>query len=287
MIVLFSVGCGTSEQGTREKETAKQSTAEQSTVEETTKETTARRETTESTTPFEFRVGRTPMDEEDDEDSPEDVLALQYEYINRGDYERAYSLFAERSQREVSLARYRKFFEDNAPYSVTDYSFSPAEIEGDSASVDAAFTVTSASGVERLERTQEFVREDGDWRVVMRPEQIAAFTATGDEVETEPESEAEPEAQLEPTPQPKAKSKSQPKAKSPAPPPAPTSTSGSGAPLPGGDCPSEAPIKGNVSSSGELIYHVPGGGYYDVTNAEECFPSESDAQNAGYRASKR
>jgi hypothetical protein len=174
VMVLFGVGCGTAEQGIKDKETA-----EQSTEEETTKETTAPRETTESTTPFEFEVGRTPMDEEEG-DSPEDVLALQYEYINRGDYDRAYSLFARQSRREVSLEQYRAFFEANAPYSVTNYSFSPAQVQGDSASVDATFTITSASGVERLERTQEFVREGEDWRVVMRPEQIAAFTATDD-----------------------------------------------------------------------------------------------------------
>src|ERR687896_27912 len=98
------------------------------------------------------------------EQSPEDVLALQYEYINNGDFEEAYALFAEQSRREVSLAQYRAFFEDNAPYSVTDYSFSPERVRGDSASVDAEFTVTSASGIERLERTQEVVCERGGWR---------------------------------------------------------------------------------------------------------------------------
>ncbi len=108
-------------------------------------------------------------------DSPEDTLALQYEHINGGNFESAYSLFAQQSQQEVSLEQYRAFFESNAPYSVTDYSFSPAQVRGNSASVDAAFTTTSASGVERLERTQEFVRENGNWRVVMRPEQVAIF----------------------------------------------------------------------------------------------------------------
>jgi hypothetical protein len=84
------------------------------------------------------------------------------------------------------------FFEAN-PYSVSDYSFSPAEIRGDSASVDVAFTVTSASGVERLQRTQEFVREGGDWRVVMRPEQLAAFTATDNSAEEDSVSAGAPE----------------------------------------------------------------------------------------------
>lgn len=56
------------------------------------------------------------------------------------------------------------------------------------------------------------------------------------------------------------------------------------APYSSGECPSWAPIKGNGNSG---IYHVPGGAYYDVTNAEECFATESAARNAGYRASKR
>lgn len=47
------------------------------------------------------------------------------------------------------------------------------------------------------------------------------------------------------------------------------------------------PVKGNHSSSGEWIYHVPGGAFYDVTDPEECFATPEDAVAAGYRASKR
>ncbi len=46
-------------------------------------------------------------------------------------------------------------------------------------------------------------------------------------------------------------------------------------------------IKGNISSSGEKIYHVPGGAFYDKTIAEEYFDTEAEAQEAGYRRSKR
>ena len=51
-------------------------------------------------------------------------------------------------------------------------------------------------------------------------------------------------------------------------------------------------IKGNISSSKEKIYHVPGGAYYDVTKidpskGERWFCSETEAINAGWRASKR
>lgn len=46
-------------------------------------------------------------------------------------------------------------------------------------------------------------------------------------------------------------------------------------------------IKGNISSRGDKIYHMPGQQYYDVTKPEEMFCSEEEAQNAGYRKSKR
>ena len=46
-------------------------------------------------------------------------------------------------------------------------------------------------------------------------------------------------------------------------------------------------IKGNISSSGEKIYHVPGGHFYDVTKPEQIFCSKAQAQAVGYRASKR
>lgn len=52
---------------------------------------------------------------------------------------------------------------------------------------------------------------------------------------------------------------------------------------PGGICPNGFPVKGNEYSG---IYHVPGGQYYDATNARHCFATEQDAINAGYRKSK-
>lgn len=46
-------------------------------------------------------------------------------------------------------------------------------------------------------------------------------------------------------------------------------------------------IKGNISSSGEKIYHMPGGAYYDRTVPEAWFKTESEAKAAGYRPSSR
>lgn len=51
---------------------------------------------------------------------------------------------------------------------------------------------------------------------------------------------------------------------------------------------SDPKIKGNLTTyNGEKIYHVPGGQFYDVTDAEEWFCSEEEAEAAGYRKSKR
>ncbi|WJH36831.1 thermonuclease family protein [Paenibacillus sp. CC-CFT747] len=46
-------------------------------------------------------------------------------------------------------------------------------------------------------------------------------------------------------------------------------------------------IKGNLSSSGEKIYHVPGGQSYEKTDAEQMFCTKEEAEKAGFRASKR
>jgi micrococcal nuclease len=69
-----------------------------------------------------------------------------------------------------------------------------------------------------------------------------------------------------------------------------TSQTGAGSNVGGGvppmsedSCPPGYPIKANGDSG---IYHVPGGAYYNVTNPEECFATEADAQAAGYRASQ-
>lgn len=69
--------------------------------------------------------------------------------------------------------------------------------------------------------------------------------------------------------------------------PAATPAPGGSAPPAGRDCPSTHPIKGNINSQGEKIYHVPGGQFYTVTIPEVCFRTEADAQAAGYRRSQR
>lgn len=56
--------------------------------------------------------------------------------------------------------------------------------------------------------------------------------------------------------------------------------------------PGRCVIKGNISSEGERIYHVPGGQFYEVTKidtskGERWFCTESQARDAGWRPSQR
>ena len=51
--------------------------------------------------------------------------------------------------------------------------------------------------------------------------------------------------------------------------------------------PPKAQIKGNRNARGELIYHVPGGQYYNRVKGQEIFHTEEEAQQAGYRRSLR
>lgn len=66
---------------------------------------------------------------------------------------------------------------------------------------------------------------------------------------------------------------------------------GSGCLAPPPAAPGSCDIKGNISSSGEKIYHVPGQRYYEVTKIDEAkgerwFCSEADAVAAGWRKAK-
>jgi len=170
VVAMLLAGCGSNEvdntKETKERGSAKEETrlvthivtveepAPSKTPNEQDKvlEPTPPKTPAEQDTDVELTPPKTPTKQaaRQEEGSPEDVLALQYEYINTGDFEQAHSLFAQQSRREVSLGQYRAFFEANAPYSVTDYSFSSVRMQGNSASVDAAFTVNSAGGIEQL-----------------------------------------------------------------------------------------------------------------------------------------
>lgn len=52
-------------------------------------------------------------------------------------------------------------------------------------------------------------------------------------------------------------------------------------------CPASHPVKGNINSKGERIYHTPQSRSYKQTHPERCYKSAEEAQKAGFRAPKR
>jgi hypothetical protein len=97
-------------------------------------------------------------------------LDLQYQFLNSGQYEKAYNLFAEQSQRLISLEQYSSAY---APtYEVSDYTVYSEQIQGDTATLEAELFVSGTQrGSHSYSVTQEFVREGGEWRVIMRDAQ--------------------------------------------------------------------------------------------------------------------
>ena len=56
--------------------------------------------------------------------------------------------------------------------------------------------------------------------------------------------------------------------------------------------PNGCPVKGNVNSKGERIYHVAGGRFYERVKikpkeGDRCFRTPQEAQAAGFRPSQR
>ena len=121
-----------------------------------------------------------------EEPAPEEILESQYQYVNEGNYDTAYSLFAEQSQQLVSLDEYQAFFENAGNYEITDYSLPTVQVDGEAATVEGELYISSdTNGEEQYPITQQLVREDGSWRVVMRDGQVATFTGAGDEPDSD------------------------------------------------------------------------------------------------------
>jgi hypothetical protein len=114
--------------------------------------------------------------------SAEEILALQYEYLNMTAWSQAYELFAEESMREVSLEQYEAYMNSGhgeRPTAVMEYAFPSVEVQGDRAAIVREFTLSTPYGEHRQKATQEAVLEDEGWRIVMRDDQIRALLQRG------------------------------------------------------------------------------------------------------------
>jgi len=111
---------------------------------------------------------------------PEEILALQYEYTNMTAWEQAYALFAQKSKDEVSEQEYAAYFPKAAPNSsVIEYSFPSVVVHGDHATIERVFTGATPKERSQSKATQEAVREEADWRILMRSDQVKAYKSVG------------------------------------------------------------------------------------------------------------
>ena len=114
--------------------------------------------------------------------SAEEVLALQYEYLNMTAWKQAYELFAEESKREVSLEQYEAYMDSGyseRPTAVMEDAFPSVDVAGDHAIIEREFTLSTPDGEHQLKAIQEPVLEDEGWRIVMRDDQIRALLQRG------------------------------------------------------------------------------------------------------------
>lgn len=107
---------------------------------------------------------------------PEEVLALQYEYVNMQSWDLAYDLFAQRTEDSVSEELYTRVNSDDIPYTITQYSFPSVEVQGDNASIERISTTSTEGEVEQVGATQKAILEDGAWRILVRDEQVEYYT---------------------------------------------------------------------------------------------------------------
>jgi len=103
--------------------------------------------------------------------SPEEILALQYEYFNMADYERVYDLYAQESKNLVSEQVYvglqRQAEKEGGGNFIPSYSFPSVEIEGDRATVQVmTYSEAEGEGQHHAHRV-EAVLDDEGWRIVM------------------------------------------------------------------------------------------------------------------------
>lgn len=102
--------------------------------------------------------------------APSEIQQLHYDYLNSAQYEEAYEFFAAESKNTVPLGVYSSAY---APtYEVSEYTVNSERINGGTATIEADLVVSGTqNGTQQYPITQEFVREDGQWRLIMRDNQ--------------------------------------------------------------------------------------------------------------------
>jgi hypothetical protein len=110
---------------------------------------------------------------------PDETLAMQYEFYNVEQYGAAYDLFDSESRQKFTLAQYEAgSSEEYKRYPISSYAFPSVRIHGDRAEVERVLTLYDKKNFEPItdRKTQQFVREDGVWRIIARDSQVEFFS---------------------------------------------------------------------------------------------------------------
>ena len=111
---------------------------------------------------------------------PQEILALQYEYYNMGEYERDYELYTQESKDRVSEQLYvssiRQQDQKDGGFTLPKYSFPSVEIEGDHATMQVVRSYSSQEESEGQDRvSHDAVLEGEGWRILMHDGQYEFF----------------------------------------------------------------------------------------------------------------
>jgi hypothetical protein len=103
---------------------------------------------------------------------PEEIVALQFEYINMARWEQAYELHARESKDQFSLQQYTDYASRLQPVSYLSYSFSSVNVDGNHATIEGTSIVSDPRRVSKVRISGETTLEAEGWRIVASPEFI-------------------------------------------------------------------------------------------------------------------
>lgn len=146
-------------------------TAEGTDGEETTQDTNSAAQYAEGTVEETDPIDETNLAEA----SPQEVVALYYNYLNGQAWEEAYGLLSSQSQQRVSLEQWVAGWQARPSYTITEYSISPVAVQSDLATLQVDAAIALGGLRVPASSTRQMVREDGVWRVVLSDREVGTY----------------------------------------------------------------------------------------------------------------
>lgn len=106
---------------------------------------------------------------------PDETLALSYEFYNAEHLDLAYDLYSSDAQAQVTFDQFARGNEGSP--TISDYAFPSVRINGARSEVERTLTEYDPRTFEEDQerKIQPLIREDGVWRIEMRPDQLEYY----------------------------------------------------------------------------------------------------------------